>query len=148
MEETLKTQFPNFIINNASNRNSYELLKITELCHKIDKFLVFIKRNEKNEEYFKLTEELQNVEKINVIFLNKDDIYFYDVDDEHKIDIVVMSLKRKILNENECVICMEQCVNNYISCSQCGNFTHKICFAQCNKLICSVCKHNHFLDYN
>ena len=97
MEETLKTQFPNFIINNASNRNSYELLKITELCHKIDKFLVFIKRNEKNEEYFKLTEELQNVEKINVIFLNKDDIYFYDVDDEHKIDIVVMSLKRKIL---------------------------------------------------
>jgi hypothetical protein len=148
MEQALKLQFPNFIINDASNRNSYELLKITELCHKIDKFLVFIKRNKKNDDYFKRNEEYQNTKKINIILLNRDDIYFYDIDNEDKINIVIMSLKRKLLNETECIICMEQCVSNYMSCSQCGIFTHIMCLEKCDKQICYVCKNNSFLHYN
>ena len=88
-----------------------------------------------------------SLQKINIIFLNKDDIYYYDIENEDKISITIMSLKRKLLNEIECVICMEKCNNNYISCSQCGNFTHDKCFEQCSKLVCSVCKNIRFIHY-
>ena len=148
IEQILKTQFPNYMINNASNRYSYELEKITELCSKIDKILVFIKRNDNNEDYFKFTEEYQNTEKINVIFLNKDDIYYYYINNEENIGKTIMSLKRHLLKETDCIICMEKCTNNFISCSQCGNFTHEKCFEQCSKKICSICKHNGFLHYS
>ena len=147
MEEILKNKLPNYKITNASNRYSYEIMKIIDLCHKIDNLLIFIKRNENNEDYFKFIENQYNAEKINIIFLNKDDIYYYDIENEDKISITIMSLKRKLLNEIECVICMEKCNNNYISCSQCGNFTHDKCFEQCSKLVCSVCKNIRFIHY-
>jgi hypothetical protein len=147
MEEILKNKLPNYKITNASNRFSYEIIKIIELCHNIDKLLVFIQRNEKNEDYFKYTEENFNTEKINIIFLNKDDIYYYDIENEDKISITIMSLKKKLLNEIDCVICLEKCINNYLSCSQCGNFIHQSCLNQCSKLICSICKYNGFIHY-
>ena len=148
MEEKIKKNFPNYIINNASNRRLYELLRITELCHKMNTLLVYVERNENNDDYFRLNEQLQHVEKINVIFLNKDDIYFYYIDFTQKIDKIIMSLKRKLYNENDCVICMEKCTGICMSCAKCGNFVHNECFEKCDKQICPICKHNHFLDYN
>jgi len=79
--------------------------------------------------------------------LNKDDIYFYYIEDENKIDITIMSLKRKLLNETQCVICIEKCINNYYSCSQCGNFIHIHCFEKCIVKKCPVCSNDKFLHY-
>ena len=147
MEQILKTHLPNFNINNSSNRNIDELLRIIALCHKIDKLLVFIERNEKNNDYFKITEITQNTKKINLIFLNKDDIYYYYIENKDKLNITIMSLKRKLYNETECVVCMEQCINKYYMCSRCGYQIHYICFEKCVKKCCSMCKSNHFM-YN
>ena len=44
MEQKIKNTLPNFNINNSSNRNFEELMRITELCHKINNILVFIKK--------------------------------------------------------------------------------------------------------
>ena len=145
MEQILKNTLPNFIINNYSNRNFVELLKITE-CHKIDKLLVFIERNKNNDDYFKIIETVENAEKINIIFLNKDNIYYYYIENNN-LDIAIMSLKRKLHNELECVVCMEQCINNYYICSTCGHQIHILCFEKCVKQICSICKNNSFM-YN
>ena len=145
MEQILKKTLPNFNINNSSNKNFDELLKITELCHKTDKLLVFIERNENNEDYFKMTEIIQNTEEINIIFLNKDNIYYYYIENKNKLDITIMSLKRKLHNESECVACMEQCVNNYYICSKCGHQIHIVCFEKCVEQICPICKNNSFM---
>ena len=51
-----------------------------------------------------------------------------------------MSLKRKLHNEHECVIYMEQCINDYYICSKCGHQIHIVCFEKCIKSICSICK--------
>lgn len=147
MEQKLKTALPNFNINNSSNRNFDELIRITKLCHKVDKIIVFIERNEKTEEYFKMTETKQNCKEINLIFLNKDDIYHYYIEDNTNLDIAIMSLKRKLYNETECVVCMESCINKYFICCTCGHQIHGRCLAKCTNHICSLCRNNSFM-YN
>lgn len=147
MEQKLKLLLPEFNINNSSNRHTHELIKITKMCHKIDKLLVFIERNKNNNEYFKATEILQNTTDINLIFLNKDDIYYYYIENSNDLNKTIMSLKRKLHNETECVVCMENCINDYYICSKCGHQIHILCFIKCEKQICSVCKHTHFM-YN
>ena len=95
------------------------------MCHKIDKLLVFIERNKNNDEYFKATEILQNTTDINLIFLNKDDIYYYYIENSNDLK-TIMSLKRKLHNETECVVCMENCINDYYICSKCGHQIHNL----------------------
>ena len=147
MEQKLKNKLPDFNINNSSCRNIDEIMKITKLCHKIDKLLVFIERNEITDDYFKIIESALNTEEINLIFLNKDDIYHYYIENDNDLDITVMSVKRKLYMETECVVCMEQCGNNYLLCSSCGHQIHTICFVKCHKKICPICKSNRFM-YN
>jgi hypothetical protein len=144
MEHKLKMALPNFTINNSSNRDINQLLRITEICHKIDNLIVLIERNEKNEDYFRLTELTQNTTEINLIFLNKDDIYYYFIENNN-YDITIMSFKRRLLNEIECVVCMEKCINKFYLCCKCGHQIHKLCFEKCTKQICSICKYNHFM---
>jgi hypothetical protein len=147
MEQKLKNTLPGFNINNASCRNIYEIMKITKICHKIDKLIVFIERNATTDDYFKEIESSLNTEEINLIFLNKDNIYHYYIENDNDLDITIMSVKRKISMETDCVICMEQCVNNYMLCGSCGHQTHGKCFAKCDKKICPICKSNKFM-YN
>ena len=147
MEQKLKNTLPDFNINNSSCRNIDEIMKITKLCHKIDKLLVFIERNATNDDYFKQIESALNTEEINLIFLNKDDIYHFYITNGDDLDITIMSVKRKLYMETECVVCMEKCVNNYYLCCKCGHQIHTICFAKCHKQICPICKSNHFM-YN
>jgi hypothetical protein len=145
MEQKLKNKLPDFNINIASLRNIDEIIKITNLCHKIDKLLVFIERNATTEDYFKLIESELNTREINIIFLNKDDIYYYYIDNDNALDIAIMSVKRILYMETECVVCMEQCVNNYYWCCVCGFQIHTICFAKCDKQICPICKSIRFM---
>jgi hypothetical protein len=147
MEQKIKNTLPNFNINNSSNRNFEELMRITELCHKINNILVFIKRNKKNNDYFKMIETTQNTKEINLIFLNKDDIYHYYIENNNNLDIAIMSLKRKLYNETECVVCMEPCNNKFYICSTCGHQIHGICLSKCVTYNCSICKNNSFM-YN
>ena len=146
MEQKIKNALPNFNINNSSNRSFEELMKIIGLCHKLDTILVFIERNEKNDNYFKMIETTQNSKEINLIFLNRDDIYHYYIENNNN-DIAIMSLKRKLYNETECVVCMETCNNKFYICSKCGHKIHVICLAKCVTHICSVCRNNSF-TYN
>ena len=67
MEQKIKNALPNLNINNYSNRSFEELMKIIGLCHKLDTILVFIERNEKNDDYFKMIETTQNSKEINLI---------------------------------------------------------------------------------
>jgi len=145
MEQKLKNKLPDFNINIASLRNIDEIMKITNLCHKIDKLLVFIEKNATSYDYFKLIEHELNTGEINVIFLNKDDIYYYYIKNNNDLDISIMSVKRMLYMETECIVCMEQCVNNYYVCCVCGYHIHIICFTKCDKQICSMCKSNRFM---
>ena len=55
-------------------------------------------------------------------------------------------LKKKENNsENNCVICMEQCINKFYICCKCGHKIHNICFVKHFKQICSICKYYIFM---
>jgi hypothetical protein len=97
MEQKLKNELPDFNIIIASSRNIDE---ITKLCHKIDKLLVFIERNATTDNYFKKMETALNTEEINLIILNKHNIYDYYIENNNDLDIIIMSLKRYICKQN------------------------------------------------
>lgn len=147
MEEKLKKLFPNLKINNSSNRDINDLTKIIKICYDVSNILVFIQRNEINNYFFEITEITEKIDKINLIFLNKDNIYYYNIINDLNFDTVLMSLKRKINNENECVVCFESCTSNFYMCCKCGNQIHGKCFDKCINQICSVCNNEYFL-YN
>lgn len=142
MEQKLKTMFPSLRVNNASHRNVDQLLRIVDLCHLRPDLLVFVVRNDTNQEFFTLAEEWQEAEKINIIFLNKDDIHYYWMENE---DRVLMSLKRKLLLETDCVVCMDPCDSEFYMCCDCGHHIHQACMKQCSKDVCSICQGNHFI---
>ena len=148
MEKILKKHFTNFTINNASKRNNDQLLKITLCCQKIDTLLVVIFRNKINDQYFQINEMIYNAKNINIIILNKDNLYYFCCEHQN-INIIVMTLKRKILEKSDCIICMDECKDycneNYYSCIICGNFMHKKCLDKCKyKDNCPICKNRAF----
>lgn len=150
MEEIVKTHFPTYKVNNASNRTMMEILKITELCHNNDSIIVFIYKNDVNKEYFQMAEKIQRVKNINLIFLNKDNMYFYELDESNDFLIeftkIVKLVQGKLTNNNtSCAVCKLQCKNKYLTCSECNMHIHKKCFANSNE--CSKCKNNKFYEY-
>ena len=89
-----------------------------------------------------------NTEEMNLIFFNKDDIHHYYIGNNTDLDVTVMSVKRKLYIETDCIVCMDYCVNNFYVCCKCGNQTHKLCIEKCDKQICAICKNNRFLYNN
>ena len=67
---TLVKYFPSYKFNDASNRNKNEMNKILELCENIDNLIVYMTRNQKNDNVFKEFAERVNI-KIGIIFCVK-----------------------------------------------------------------------------
>jgi len=49
------------------------------------------------------------------------------------------------INETDCVVCMDKCINKFYICCRCHHKIHNICFAKRVKPICSICKYYIFM---
>ena len=79
MEALLKTTFPKHRIYDATNKNDKEREFIIQLCIKIESVIMYVVRNEMNEQFFKKYESKHSNTRIGLLFFNKDDyIYFPD----------------------------------------------------------------------
>jgi len=146
-ELLLKKHFPDYKINNSSKRSKYtELVQLLEIAMKIDKLIIFLERNEKNDKIFKAV-EISNKCKfdIHLIIIHLDNMYWFSKND--KYEHIIQILKRNINNDNECVICLEKCAV-YSCCCKCGAHYCEKCFDKYKKIECALCKSNRYIFYN
>jgi hypothetical protein len=142
----LKTYFQNYTVYDATTKSIDDILKITEICIKSPKILVYIKRTDDNELYFLLNESGYNC-PINIIFMNKDNLYFYDLMNNSDIGRIVMSVKRQLNEDILCVICEDDDCEVFMSCSKCGSFTCGNCFGKLHDIICPICRGDNFIPF-
>lgn len=156
MEQQLKIllseNFPAYQINNATNRNSDELDKIINICHKIDSVLVFTLRTKKNEKTFRFLELFHNDRNIEVIFYFRDDyVYVKDLND---LDGTIRLIKKTMNNENECVVCYKDKFGDdnfdkkrglvkeqFIVCNQCSSQICSSCINKMQQMNCPICRY-------
>ncbi len=154
MEVKLKNALPTFEICDATNKNSDEITEIIKSCESMENLLVFLIRNETNGNFFeelecKKTDEncFEELEcKTDVIVYNRDDCYYYNTEN---IDHTIMSVKRKVCGDIDCVICTELCEDNYLMCSKCGHQLHFECLQkwESREKICPICRNDIFLRH-
>lgn len=135
-KELINKYLPNYIFNDASNRNGEEIVKLTLLCRKNDKFLIYQKRNIHNEHAFKEIGEILNDTDINELFINHGKYYIFCKDNEISKNNLspIYYLKRQLINDMECCICYSYCGNTDIY----GN-CKATCCCKCNALYCIEC---------
>ncbi len=71
----MKSKFPNHKITDASDRNSSAIIKICDICISNKKLIVFLCRNQINDGYFKMIEQLNNTVDLKFIIINEDNYY-------------------------------------------------------------------------
>ncbi len=145
IKEMLEENFKNKKTNNASERTMSEILKIAEICEKCEDLIVYMKRNKKNENYFiKIEKESKekgmiSKEKIEWILFNKDN-YIYFREGRYDKRTMIMQIRKNLLEENNCAICLnnENILN--IPCEQCCSYICKKCLIQMTKIECPICR--------
>ena len=117
----LKKHFPKYRINNASQRTKDELLKIFDLCEEIPDLIIYIKRNEKNDEFFKECEIVHNTETLTRMIYNKKVDSCFKNEDNEMIESSILCFKKAIEDRIGCVICYENSDNMMLYCQICGS---------------------------
>ena len=153
METLLKSAFPRHRIYNASDKDDKEREFIIQLCIKIENILMYVVRNDNNEQFFKKYELKHSNTRIGFLFFNKDDYMFfpdytyYQQTKQIGNKSMVLTLKRFVNGEaNKCCVCYDEFeIKNLVFCGQCGLQICKKClFSYVSKangdVVCPVCK--------
>jgi len=145
--EMIKNIFPEYKVNDASNRTSSEICKIATMCDKIPGVIVFFRRTPANESYFTTLEGLEHMQlkSINAIFLNGDNYHYYTGSNENGF---LHHIKRRIEKDDDCPVCLEVCNDVYYYCSKCGNKCCIECLRKMDSKICPMCRGDEFTLFN
>ena len=143
--QNLKAKFPNYKITDASNRTRDEIIKISSICCLNKNIIVVIERNTTNNDYFKLIESVENLQKgkAKYMILNEDNYYY----NSSLSNSFILHVKNKLDGLNDCPICFEQCNDKYLFCSQCGCICCLSCFSKCESKKCAVCRCSKFTTF-
>lgn len=145
--ELLKKNYPQYKINDSSNRNLFEIRKITNICINNPNIIVYLKKNNINENYFNLVECIEKSQNvidnvpIDIIIINKDN-YVYVRKNENNFIKILRCIDKNLLGNDSCCVCMESKSNNlhFVSCNECQTPTCKNCIQKLNELNCPCCK--------
>ena len=129
----LKKHFPKYRINNASERTKYELIKLMNLCEVIPNLIIYIRRNEKNDDFFKFSNDIQGFKNISSAFYSKKGDMCFTTEGREIAESKILCFKRAIEDSHECVICYKNTDIEMKYCSGCGS-------ACCNKCILTMIK--------
>ena len=148
--QLLKDNYKQYKINDSSNRNIDELMKIMNICKLNSNILVYIERNTINLEYFEFIESLEldngivgtNInDDIHIVIINKDN-YIYIRKSEKNINNVLRTINNNLLSDEYCCICYEEKsdkIRNFI-CPNCQSPICTNCIYKLNDKICPCCK--------
>jgi hypothetical protein len=145
--DLLKNNFPQYKINDSSNRNIGQIQKITEICIDCPNIIVYLKRNEINDLYFKFIEMVEKSSgvldsvPIDTIIINKDNYVYIRKNETNPIKIL-RCVNKNLLSNDSCCICMGHKSDNLklINCNECQTPICKICLSKINNLNCPCCK--------
>ena len=149
IESFLKKHFPNYKINNASNRTMQELNKIMDICRAMPNLIVFLVRTNDNSSIFQFYEHKKKLKQsINLLFYFKENILFFESSSSESSEHVIRVLKQYIKNEIKCIVCYEKfhgCERNMRICEKCGASTCRRCILHMHyhdkmKVECPVCR--------
>jgi hypothetical protein len=140
--ENLKIKFPNYKITDASNRTPEQIIRICKICDTVSNLMIFIERNAKNEDYFEVIENVENVRigSFKYIILTEQSFFVNERDDYSSY---ILHLQRMLNNNTDCSICFEEKLKRYTYCNQCACACCMNCFdklGEKNKPICPICR--------
>lgn len=147
--ELLKNKYPQYQINDSSNRNLIEILKIINICVNCSNIIVYLKKNNVNKDYFNLIENLEKSQgvidpnPIATIIINKDN-YVYVRNNENNLIKILRCIDKNLLGNDSCCICMESKSKNiyFKTCNECQTPICKVCITKINELNCPCCKND------
>ncbi len=134
MEQALKDTFTNYRILNCTDKNDDAIDTIVKLCHSNKNLIVYIRRHEDNQRYFRFLEIMEQRNQfydpnpIIELVLNLDNYVGFresDAQIEHKI----RDVRKSLIDDEECTVCMEkksETISLYI-CPHCSNSTCMNC---------------------
>lgn len=143
VKELLAKHYPNYKVNDASERSLEELEKIESLTKKIPNLIVFAKNTDKNSKYF---EELKKEYEADfgILFFCKGKTMLFD-DDFTVLEAKIRAIRAMVEDEcHQCVICFEEMKTSkttfsYMNCDQCGSML-------CQKCVQNMVYSNHSIS--
>jgi hypothetical protein len=140
----IKEYFPKYKVNDASNRNIRNMITIESICHSTKDVLVYLKRNKINEEYFSYIEKAQadagiKTDKIDVIFLNGENFYYYSEENTKNFLGPILHLKQTLGGTFECTICNKKCIEQHFACDKCAVAYCTACLMKSTDKKCKKC---------
>ena len=142
--ENMKRMFPQFKITDASNRTTEQLSRIQKISAEVKNSFVFIKRNEKNAEFFIFYERIDNevIGSYEYIILSVSHIHF--IHKRNDYTSYLLHLKRLYNNEIQCVVCLEEHLKSFVYCNQCASGCCCECYYKIESDECPICRHKSF----
>ena len=141
--ENLRKIFPQIKITDASNRTHDQIIKISQICDKVNNILVFIERNKKNQKYFIFNERYNKVRIGSYKYIIFTDQTFF-VNERDDYTSYLLHLRRMINNDTQCPICFEGNLKQYFYCDQCACACCEECYDKLEDKICSMCRCDSF----
>jgi hypothetical protein len=147
IETMLKNNFNKCRIYNGSDKTINEIFKIAEICKNCNELMVYIERNEKNNEYFDFIEYMESeknkIDDLNIqlMIINKDN-YVYFRDRHYNYSQITRMINKSLIDEDNCVVCYENEDIGKIICDECCSNICVKCIKQMGNLICPICKTN------
>ena len=151
--ELLKTNYSQYKINDSSNRNLEQINKIIKICCDNPTIIVYMKRNEINDAYFRILEMLEHssgiydTEPIDSIVINKDNYVYIRTSEKNPLNIL-RCINKNLLNDEGCCICSKHktASNESFPCSMCQTEICHNCFIHLREKKCPCCRNN-YLKY-
>ena len=143
--ENLKSKFPLYKITDASDRTPEQIMRICRICDTVKNVLVFVKRNDKTEHFFRYNEQMEGSEigTYTYIILTDKTFLVYERDDYTSY---ILHMQRMLNNDTKCPICFEEDMKEYLYCNQCASACCDSCFDKVD--VCSVCRCESFSRMN
>ncbi len=141
--EYIKAKFPNYKVINLSNKTSKEISDICEKTSNEKNLIKFIERKLKNEDYFKFIESIHTtqIENFKYLIVEKNT---FPISKQKNYDKTILHLQRTFNHENNCPICFEEDLKEYVHCKKCATPCCLSCIEKLENKICSVCRHESF----
>ena len=147
--QVIKKHLPNYKVYDATNKNSKELFKISNICENVSNLIVFCEYKDNNKQFFDHYRNKYNIlEQLTILFLYNGNIRtFDDPNYKDKIEGIVRAVSDSINHKDaygKCVICLEE-KQETIVCGICG----AVCCEECllntlyktNKHVnCPICR--------
>lgn len=137
MERVLKETFTNYKVLDCTDKNDSAIETIVKMCHTNKNIIVYIKRHELNQGYFRFLEFMERQKQfydpkpLVELVLNSDN-YVGFREGNMSIEKKIRDIRKSLFDEHECSICMDKksdSVNLFI-CGNCSNSTCMNCLGE------------------